>query len=47
MFIHRVITFNQRAWLKSYIVMNSDLRKKSKKDFKKGFYQVDGKTVGK
>ena len=33
--VHKVITFNQNAWLKPDIDMNSDLRKKAKNDFEK------------
>ena len=36
--VYRVITFNQDAWLKSYIDMNTDLRKKAKFFFKKHFF---------
>ena len=36
--VHRVITFNQNAWLKPYIDMNTDLRKKAKNDFDKDFF---------
>ena len=31
--VYRVIKFNQNAWLKPYIDMNIDLRKKAKHDF--------------
>ena len=40
------INFNQNAWLKPYINMNTDLRKKAKNDFEKGFFNpVFGKTM--
>ena len=29
--VHRVIQFNQEAWLKPYIDMKTELRKKNKK----------------
>ena len=38
--VHRVIQFNQKAWLKAYIDMNSELRKQAKNDFEKAFFKI-------
>ena len=35
--VRRVIEFNQNAWLKPYIDINTNLRKKAKDDFEKHF----------
>ena len=37
--VHRVIQFNQEAWLKEYIDMNTELRKQAKNNFKKDFFK--------
>ena len=43
----RVIQFNQKAWLKEYIDMNTELRKQAKNDFEKDLINscVFGNTV--
>ena len=35
--VHKAIRFSENAWLKLYIDMNTDLRKKLKNDFEKYF----------
>ena len=37
--VHRVIKFNQNAWLKPYIDINTDL-KKAKNDFQNDFFKL-------
>ena len=39
--VDKLIKFNQNAWLKLYIDMNNDLRKKAIDEFEKDFFQVD------
>ena len=36
--VYKVIKFNQNVWLKQYIDMSTDLRKKSKNDFWKKIF---------
>ena len=46
--VHRVIQFNQKAWLKNYIHMSTELRKQAKKDFEKDFLKLmDNSVFGK
>ena len=43
--VHRVIQFNQEAWLKSYVDVNTRLRKEAKNDFEKDFFKLTVENV--
>ena len=38
--VHRIIEFSRKAWLKSHIDMNTELRKLAKDDFEKDLFKL-------
>ena len=43
--VHKVNEFEQEAWLKPYIMMNTELRMQAKNDFEKDFFKLMNNTV--
>ena len=42
---YRIIEFNQKAWLKPYTDMNTELRKLAKNDFEKDLFKLINNSV--
>ena len=43
--VHRILEFNDKAWMKPYLYLNTELRKKTTSAFEKDFYKLMNNSV--
>ena len=43
--VHNILSFNQSAWMKPYILSNNDLRQNAKHEFENNFLKIMNNSV--